>query len=320
MALRTLRQVSSLPRTITRTSLRRFNPVASIPARLYSQNTHDNNNESLVLSSTQDGVCSLTLNRPQARNALSTAMLLQLQARVHEATHDHNVRCVVVKGNGPVFCSGHDLKEMIRLREIDKNEGSEHIKEVFTLCSSVMQAIAICPKPTLARVHGVATAAGCQLVASTDLAIAADTARFGTPGVNIGLFCSTPSVALSRCVGRRNSLWMLLTGELITADRALEWGLVNETVGEEELEAATMRVATLLASKSTEAIGIGKSVFNEQVTLGLEDAYACATPVMASNMLLNDAGEGIKAFIEKRHPQWPSHTNHMINMDGSSKL
>lgn len=271
----------------------------------------------VVSSITKGGVCALILNRPKARNALSAEMLRSFQLHLHEAVASSKVRCIIVKGNGPAFCSGHDLKEMVMLREQAKQAGGEpaqsDLSKVFELCSSVMQDVANCPKPVIAQVHGIATAAGCQLVASADLAIASSNARFATPGVDIGLFCSTPSVALSRCIGRKNSMWMLMTGEMIGAEKAQQWGLVNRVVEEEELEEETARVAKLLASKSTEAIAFGKNMFDRQINMPLEGAYTCASEVMVTNMLAEDAGEGIGAFLEKRRPRWPSH-------DGPSKL
>jgi enoyl-CoA hydratase/carnithine racemase len=241
-----------------------------------------------ILRSDKGSVTALTLNRPEARNALSLGMLLALSAELRRAATDPSVRVVVLTGAGPAFCAGHDLKE-IRA----ENFGSAYSEALFAECTKVMLAIVRLPKPVIAQVHGVATAAGCQLVASCDLAVAADDARFATPGVNIGLFCSTPMVALSRNVGRKAAMRMLLTGDLIDADTALRFGLVSEVAP-----------AAKIAAKSPLILAIGKEAFYRQAELPLADAYAYAAEVMVANLSKRDAQEGIGAFIEKRSAVW----------------
>ncbi|MBV9249657.1 MAG: enoyl-CoA hydratase, partial [Acetobacteraceae bacterium] len=211
---------------------------------------------------------------------------------------ESTVKVVVIGGAGPAFCSGHDL------REIRANPGREAYEAVFSLCSRIMLRIVRLPKPVIARVHGIATAAGCQLVATCDLAVAGEGARFATPGVNIGLFCSTPMVALSRAVGRKPAMEMLLTGDLISADRAREIGLVNRVVPDAELDKAVAALATQIVAKSPLTLAIGKEAFYRQAEMGLEDAYAYASEVMVRNMVAEDATEGISAFLEKREPVW----------------
>jgi len=250
-----------------------------------------------------DGILRLTLNDVGRRNALSEAMLAELGAALTEAGNDPAVRVVVLAANGPAFCAGHDLKEMTAGRA-DADRGRVYFTSVMALCSGVMQSIVNCPKPVIAEVTGIATAAGCQLVASCDLAIAADTARFSTPGVHIGLFCSTPMVALSRNVAGKHAMEMLLTGDMTAAARAAEIGLVNHVVAPEDLQAATMAMARKVASKSSMTVATGKRAFYAQREMGLSDAYAYASAVMVDNMLARDAEEGIAAFIEKRSPQW----------------
>ncbi|HUC09765.1 MAG TPA: enoyl-CoA hydratase [Stellaceae bacterium] len=245
-----------------------------------------------------DGVRRLTLNRPQMRNALSIAMMEALIAALGEAGKDPHTRVVVIAGAGPVFCAGHDLRE---IRADPRRATYEH---VFALCSELMLTIVKLPKPVIAEIHGVATAAGCQLVATCDLAIAAANARFATPGVNIGLFCSTPMVALSRAVGRKAAMEMLLTGELIDAARACAIGLVNRVVPAAELSAAVDALARQIAGKSALTVAIGKEAFYRQAELDLAAAYRYAAEIMTTNMLAADAEEGIDAFLEKRAPVW----------------
>jgi enoyl-CoA hydratase/carnithine racemase len=245
-----------------------------------------------------DGVAWLTLNRPGARNALSIALMRALVDELAKIEHDPAVKVVVIGGAGPVFCAGHDLRE---LRADPKREAYE---ATFKLCSRLMTAIVRLPKPVIARVHGVATAAGCQLVASCDLAVAADTARFATPGVNIGLFCSTPMVALSRAVGRKAAMEMLLTGELIDAPRAYALGLVNRVVSDAALDAEVAALAGQIVVKSPLTLAIGKEAFYRQAEMGLDEAYAFTSEVMTRNMLARDAAEGIDAFLGKRRPVW----------------
>ena len=252
----------------------------------------------LLLRRDADGVAWLTLNRPSARNALSLGLMEALVTELVAIDADPSVKAVVISGAGPAFCAGHDL------RELRSNPDRAAYQTTFQLCSQLMTAIVRLPKPVIARVHGVATAAGCQLVATCDLAIAAETARFATPGVNIGLFCSTPMVALTRAVGRKAAMEMLLTGELIDAPRAYALGLVNRVVPEAELDAAVSALAGQIVAKSPLTLAIGKEAFYRQAELDLTAAYAYASDVMARNMLAHDAEEGIDAFIAKRKPVW----------------
>ncbi|WP_425102407.1 enoyl-CoA hydratase [Tropicibacter sp. S64] len=250
-----------------------------------------------------DGVLRLTLNTPEKRNALSEAMLTALGQAFDEAGRDPLVRVIVLAANGPAFCAGHDLKEMTAGRSGD-DRGRAYFTRVLTQCSSVMQGIVSCPKPVIAEVTGIATAAGCQLVASCDLAIAADTAQFSTPGVHIGLFCSTPMVAMSRNVANKHAMEMLLTGDMTPAARAAEMGLVNRCVAPEALTDEVMTVARKIASKSSMTLATGKTAFYAQREMPLAEAYDYASQVMVDNMLARDAEEGIGAFIEKRAPEW----------------
>jgi enoyl-CoA hydratase/carnithine racemase len=254
--------------------------------------------EALVLRADRDGVATLTLNRPSARNALSVDMMGALQAALEAIAADMNVRVVILAGAGPAFCAGHDLKEL------RANPEREAYEAVFGQCAKLMTSIVTLPKPVIARVHGVATAAGCQLVASCDLAVAAEDARFATPGVNIGLFCSTPMVALSRAIGRKQAMEMLLTGSLIDAETARAWGLVNRVVPAAKLEEAAASLAAEIAAKSPLVVAIGKKAFYAQAELGLGQAYAYCAEVMTINMLARDAEEGIDAFLQKRKPVW----------------
>jgi enoyl-CoA hydratase/carnithine racemase len=253
---------------------------------------------SILLEAREHGVLRLTMNRPQARNALSAALMGALIDALGRAAEDRETRVVVIAGAGPAFCAGHDL------REIRQDHRRESYEQLFAQCSQLMLAIVHLPKPVIAEVHGVATAAGCQLVASCDLAVAAEEARFATPGVNIGLFCSTPMVALSRAVGRKPAMEMLLTGELIGAARAREIGLVNRVVPSGELRASVDALARGIAGKSAFTVAIGKEAFYRQAELDLAAAYRYAAEVMTTNMLAADAGEGIDAFLAKRAPVW----------------
>jgi enoyl-CoA hydratase/carnithine racemase len=254
-------------------------------------------NEALLLRQDQDGVAWLTLNRPAARNALSVPLMTAMEAALAEVEADPAVRVVVIAGAGPAFCAGHDLRE-VRGLQADAHAA------LFAQCSRLMQRIVGLRAPVIARVHGVATAAGCQLVASCDLAIAADTARFATPGVDIGLFCSTPMVALSRAVGRKTAMEMLLTGEMLDAPRAVAAGLINRAVPEAALDEAVRTLAQKIASKSAATVGLGKPAFYAQAEMPLAEAYAYASAVMVRNMQERDAHEGIDAFLEKRKPVW----------------
>ncbi len=252
-----------------------------------------------LLRSDDEGVVTLVLNRPESRNGLSLGMLRSLRATLAEVAADASARVVTLAGAGPAFCAGHDLKEM-RARNYDP----AYVGELFALCSEVMQAIVALPKPVIARVHGVATAAGAQLVASADLAFAAEDARFATPGVKIGLFCSTPMVALSRNMAHKHAMQMLLSGDLIDAPTALRFGLINEVVAAAELEARTLSFAKHIASKSPLTLAIGKQAFYRQAELPLAEAYAYASEVMAENLKARDAREGVAAFLDKRAPCW----------------
>jgi enoyl-CoA hydratase/carnithine racemase len=252
----------------------------------------------ILLRRDTGGIAWLTLNRPAARNALSMALMEALDAELVRIEADPAVKVVVIGGAGPAFCAGHDLGE---LRASPTRAAYE---ATFALCARLMLRVVRLPKPVIARVHGVATAAGCQLVASCDLAVAADTARFATPGVDIGLFCSTPMVALSRAVGRKAAMEMLLTGDLIDAARAREIGLINRVVPAAELDAATEALAKQIASKSPLVLAIGKQAFYRQAEMELDAAYRYAAEVMTRNMLARDAAEGIDAFLGKRAPRW----------------
>lgn len=252
-----------------------------------------------VLKEIADGIATLTLNRPQARNALSLPMLEAIAAALDAVATDANARVVVIKGAGPAFCAGHDLKEM-RAESFDR----AYAARLFGLCGEVMAQIVTLAKPVIAQVHGIATAAGCQLVASADLAIAAAGSRFATPGVNIGLFCSTPMVALTRAVLPKHALHMLLTGDAIDAETALRIGLINEIAPPESLDARVAALAAQLAQKSPRTLAIGKQAFQRQADLPLAEAYAYTARVMTENLQTHDAREGIAAFIDKRHPEW----------------
>lgn len=259
--------------------------------------------EEILLSSRKDKIERLTLNRPGARNSLSLELIDALHEKVRDTGASSEVHAIIISANGPGFCAGHDLKEMTLARSGEDN-GRAFFEDVMHRCSRLMQAIVACPKPVIAEVHGIATAAGCQLVASCDLAVASESARFATPGVNIGLFCSTPMVALSRNVGRKAAMKMLLTGDLIPASEAQLIGLVNDVVPDGELSQATQALAEKIADKSPSTLRIGKEAFYNQVEMSLSDAYQYASNVMVMNMLEPDAEEGIGAFVEKRSPSW----------------
>lgn len=248
------------------------------------------------------GILTLTLANPPA-NALSIATMEALQAALDRARDDDAVRVVVLAAAGKVFCAGHDLKELTAHRA-DADRGRAFYEKTMRLCAGVMQSIVRLPKPVIAEVAGTATAAGCQLVASCDLAVATTEAMFATPGVNIGLFCSTPMVALSRNVSRKHAMEMLLTGEMIDATTAREFGLVNRVVPPEYLNQIVRKYAETIASKSPLTLKIGKEAFYAQAEMGLSDAYDYAVRVMVENMMARDAEEGIRAFVEKRRPEW----------------
>lgn len=257
----------------------------------------------ILLREDRGSIAVLTLNRPQARNSLSEALLEALSNALSAIAHDRTVRAVVIAANGPAFSAGHDLKELNAHRS-DEDRGRAYFKHIMSLCSRVMQQVVTLPQPVIAAVHATATAAGCQLVASCDLAIASHAAKFATPGVNIGLFCSTPMVALSRNVSRKHAMQMLLTGDLISAEEAARIGLVNEVVPAGEERAAALKLAAKIAGKSTLTVKIGKEAFYRQAAMSLADAYDHASQVMVENMLARDAEEGISAFIEKRDAKW----------------
>jgi enoyl-CoA hydratase/carnithine racemase len=256
-----------------------------------------------VLLSRKQGVAIIALNRPAQRNCLSLSVLQSLRQLIGDISTDDSLKVVILEADGPAFCSGHDLKELTAARQ-EADGGRAFYAETMELCSAVMQSIVRCPKPVIAAVQGIATAAGCQLVASCDLAIAAEAARFATPGVHIGLFCSTPMVALSRNVERKRAMEMLLTGTIIDAATASSWGLVNRVVPAADLKAETRTLAEQISSKSPATVSIGKEAFYRQLEMPLEDAYAFASQVMVENMMHQDAEEGISAFLEKREPRW----------------
>ena len=254
--------------------------------------------EALLLVDIADGVATLTLNRPAQFNALSSALIGELQAALDRVAGDPNVRVVVLAARGRGFCAGHDLKEIRAMGDVAAVEG------LFAQCSRMMTTITQLPQPVIAKVHGLATAAGCQLVASCDLAVAALTATFATPGVNIGAFCSTPGVALGRAVSRKHAMEMLLTGEAADAERAQAIGLVNRVVAPDALDAAVDGLARLIASKSPAAIASGKKVFYQQLEMPLGQAYAFAGHVIACDFFGEDGKEGVDAFLSKRAPRW----------------
>jgi len=245
----------------------------------------------------------LLLNRPQARNSLSEALLTALSGAIAEIAADKTIRAVVLAANGPAFCAGHDLKE-ITARRSDADDGRDYFRHIITICSALMQQIVNLPQPVIAAVQGVASAAGCQLVATCDLAVASAAAKFATPGVDIGLFCSTPMVALSRNVARKHAMEMLLTGEMVAAEDAAAIGLINRAVAPGEERKAALALAKKVAAKSSYVLKIGKQAFYRQAEMGLAGAYAYASEVMTENMMARDAEEGICAFIEKRDPTW----------------
>ena len=255
-------------------------------------------NAPVLLEECDQGVLRLTMNRPEARNALSAALMSALLDALGRAAKEPQARVVVIAGSGTAFCAGHDL------RELRTDQRRETYESVFAQCSELMLAIVRLPKPVIAEVHGVATAAGCQLVATCDLAVAAEDARFATPGVNIGLFCSTPMVALTRAVGRKAAMEMLLTGKLVDAATAQAIGLVNRVVPRNSLRDAVDGLAREIAGKSALTVAIGKEAFYRQAELDLAAAYRYAAEVMTTNMLARDAGEGIDAFLAKRPPVW----------------
>jgi enoyl-CoA hydratase/carnithine racemase len=257
----------------------------------------------VLLRERDGGIAILILNRPQARNSLSEALLGALSQAWTDIAADKTVRAVVLTANGPAFCAGHDMKELTARRS-DADGGRAYFGTIMTACSTMMQQIVNLPQPVIAAVQGTATAAGCQLVASCDLAVASSAAKFATPGVDIGLFCSTPMVALSRNVSRKAAMEMLLTGEMVPAARAIEMGLINRAVDPGQERADAIALAKRIASKSAYTLKVGKQAFYRQIEMGLAEAYAYASEVMTDNMMARDAEEGLSAFIEKRNPQW----------------
>lgn len=254
--------------------------------------------ERILLREEQGGVVTLTLNRPAQFNALSEEMLSVLQEALEDLKQDEAVRCVVIAASGKAFCAGHDLKQM------RANPRQDYYDALFAQCSRVMQAIVNLPVPVIARVHGMATAAGCQLVASCDLAVAAESATFAVSGINVGLFCSTPAVALSRNVSPKHAFDMLVTGRFISSAEALSFGLVSRVAPDASLDEAVAALTASICAKSPVAIRTGKAMFGRQRSMSLEEAYSYAGNVMACNMMAEDAAEGIDAFIEKRKPVW----------------
>jgi enoyl-CoA hydratase/carnithine racemase len=255
-------------------------------------------NEPVLLRRDAGGIATVTLNRPKQYNALSEELLTELQSALDSIGKDPSVRVVVIAGNGGAFCAGHDLKQM------RANPKKAYYEKLFAQCSKVMTTLTRLPQPVIARVHGIATAAGCQLVAQCDLAVASDNARFAVSGINVALFCSTPSVPLARNISRKQAMEMLLTGDFIDAATAKARGLVNRVVAVEKLDAEVKALTDAIIAKSPVAVTTGKKMFYKQIEMGMEAAYEYASEVMACNMMAEDVGEGIDAFTQKRAPQW----------------
>jgi len=255
-------------------------------------------NQPILLRHDQDGVATLTLNRPTQFNSLSEELLTELQTTCDALATDAAVRVVVIAGAGKAFCAGHDLKQM------RANPAKPYMQKLFRQCGRVMMTLTQMPQPVIARVHGIATAAGCQLVAACDLAVAADVARFAVSGINVGLFCSTPAVALARNMGRKQAMEMLLTGDFIDAAEAQRRGLVNRVTSLDQLDGEVKKLTDSICAKSSLAIAMGKQMFYKQLEMGLDGAYQLASETMACNMMAADAGEGIDAFMQKRRPEW----------------
>ena len=254
---------------------------------------------SVILRDVSEEICTLTLNRPDRRNPLSDEMLAALQKALEEIAQDTAIKAVILAANGSVFSAGYDLKEVRTIAD-----DYDKVHDLFLRCSQVMLSVNRLPQPVIAKVQGTATAAGCQLVASCDLAIAAETAMFATPGVNIGLFCSTPAVAISRVIGRKHAMEMLLSGDLFSAEDAYRFGLVNKIVSGDELDVSVWETAKNIASRSSLTISMGKEGFYRQLDMDPEDAYSYTSDVMARNMTSPDAQEGVDAFLQKRKPEW----------------
>lgn len=259
---------------------------------------NDRSLEPVLLRTVEDGVATLTLNRPRQYNALSAALLEALHGELDALKDDKSVRVVVIAGSGGAFCAGHDLKEMRAL------PSHADVERLFATCSAMMQKLVALPQPVIAAVHGIATAAGCQLAAQCDLAVATSDARFAVSGINLGLFCSTPAVALTRNVGRKRAAEMLFTGEFITAQQALEWGLVNRVCAPDQLREAVGALAASLRKKPAESLAMGKALFYRQLEVGLSAAYDDASRTISCNMAADVAKEGVDAFLEKRPPNW----------------
>jgi enoyl-CoA hydratase/carnithine racemase len=257
----------------------------------------------VLCDAAEPGIARITLNRAEARNALSRQVIAELHGLIAELGGDAATAVIILAAKGPVFSSGHDLKELTAHRA-DADGGEAFYRETMQACSALMQAIVACPKPVIGAIEGRATAAGCQLVATCDLAVASEAADFATPGVNIGLFCSTPMVALSRNVPRKRAMEMLLLGEALSAADAKAYGLVNRVVAAGEVMGEALGMARIIAAKSKATVAIGKEAFYRQAEVTLDEAYALASEVMVKNMLMADAGEGICAFLEKRKPAW----------------
>ena len=257
----------------------------------------------LQIDQTQSGVLRLILNDPDNKNALSDQMMHQLHQCISDASSNNSVKVIIIAAVGDVFCSGHNLKDITKARA-NADDGKEYFSDLFDLCSSLMQMITTCSKPVIAEINGVATAAGCQLVASCDLAIASDQSKFATPGVNIGLFCSTPMVALSRNVSKKDSMKMLLTGDMVDAAEAKRISLINDHVSAEKLNDSVMHLAEKIATKPLSTVQIGKEAFYRQYEMSLSEAYEFTSKVMTENSLADDAKEGINSFLEKRDPIW----------------
>ena len=257
----------------------------------------------IVLLSRKDAIATITLNRPKARNALSEAMLAAIASTIADINQDEKLRTVIVSHNGPGFCAGHDLKEMNNHRA-DDDGGRAYYDRLFATCSDVMMSIVKSPKIFIARIDGIATAAGCQLVAACDMAIASDHARFGVNGINAGLFCSTPMVSLSRNVGRKAAMELLTTGHLMSAQEAVDAGVINRAVASDQLDTEITNMATAVAAKPASVLALGKQAFYRQLEMPLAEAYAHTSKVIADNMMMDAANEGINAFIEKRSPDW----------------
>ena len=257
-----------------------------------------NSDETVLLRADEGGIATLTLNRPKAFNALSEELLAALQMQVETISNDSSVRVVVIEGSGDAFCAGHDLKQM------RANPSREYYDALFNTCSQFMLTLMRIPQPVIAKVHGIATAAGCQLVGTCDLAIASEEAKFATSGINYGLFCSTPAVAVSRNIHRKKAAELLFTGQFIDARTAESFGLINKAVPAKQLNAEVIQMANLIIRKSAVAVSTGKRMLYRQIEMGIDDAYKFAAETMACNMMAFDAGEGIDAFIEKRSPTW----------------